>query len=146
VQKIDWKHVSKTSGYLSLKAAYVKDLNCPPKRLPRSKANLKEKFYWIINRAKYFANYHNIELATVLLNWEMERKLNRIEQWWYGYYSEYSTQFRKHHSNSVKPMGIKGFKKANKKSWPSSPKQNRLRNLEFIKRQQKWRNKKKSVS
>ena len=106
MDKIDWKVVSKCSGYLSLKAAYVTDV-CRKNR-HRSKEELIGLFNWVICRAKHISHAKNISIVDVLNEWE-----NKRDQWWFGYYGNWEQP--KIGSNSVKPKGINAIRKEAKR-------------------------------
>lgn len=116
--KINWKTVCQTPGYLSLKKAYMNDVQKAAihKHTRRSKKELLAKFNWIICRAKHRAYIKNVTIDVILNIWE-----NRRTMWWFSYYSEHAISMCKIHSNSVKPMGVNGLRKAHKSSTWSTP-------------------------
>ena len=84
---IDWKIVSQSNGYKSLKAAYEQDVQNAHKtsqsgcRPMRDKKEFREKFDWVIARAIHYA-YHKQTTVDVILNqWESGR-----DYWWLNYY------------------------------------------------------------
>ena len=88
--KIDWKKVAASSGYKSLKAAYIKDVQAATRfairygRKPmREKAELMSHFKWVIGRAIHYAHGHNRSIEAVLWTWESDRKC-----WWLNYYQD----------------------------------------------------------
>jgi len=83
--KIDWKHMSTTPGYRSLKTAYMRDADKAgrTKNPMRKKDELLERFKWIIGRAQHHAHRNGLSLEFVLNSWELDRKNN----WWFGHYN-----------------------------------------------------------
>jgi hypothetical protein len=88
--KIDWKKVSASPGYISLKTAYIKDVQESEryrmrfKRRPmREKAEFYRHFKWVISRAMYHANRLNRPIEDILWSWESDRK-----GWWLNYYQD----------------------------------------------------------
>lgn len=76
---IDWKTVSRSEGYRSLKAAMVDSQKSTHRSTP--KAELHKQFQWIIGLALYYAIRQDRELHHVLNQWELERQGN-----WFGWY------------------------------------------------------------
>ena len=113
---IDWKHLAKTPGYRSLKAAYCKDaLKAGLQKHPmRSKEELYKEFRKIIGVAQNNALHKNVTIESVLNEWEEKRK-----GWWLGFYCN---NHNKMHSCSIKPQGINGLVKYYKKVYKSDPK------------------------
>lgn len=99
--KIDWKHLSTTKGYKSLKAAYTNDIQ----KKYRSKKELLNLFNWVINRAKHYAHNSDKSLEEVLNKWEDNRTY-----WWLNYYQECKQP--KKHSKALKPKGINAYRKS----------------------------------
>ena len=83
--KIDWKALSKSPGYISLKSAYIKDVMKATKRPNpmRKKEELLKLFNWVIARAQHYAHHHQTRIDLVLLGWETDRTF-----WWLNYYQE----------------------------------------------------------
>lgn len=92
MDKIDWKKVSQSEGYKSLKAAYEHDVQRNNKDMlrgfnpMRNKDEFYRKFKWVIARALHYANYWNQgnlteALIHVLNAWELRRSY-----WWLNYY------------------------------------------------------------
>lgn len=86
---IDWKVVSQSDGYKSLKAAYERDVQDAHKELQRGRRPMRDKqefrklFDWVISRAIHYA-YHKQTTVDVILNqWEADR-----DYWWLNYYQE----------------------------------------------------------
>ena len=86
---IDWKVVSQSDGYKSLKAAYERDVQDAHKtaqrghRPMRNKQEFRKLFDWVIARATHYA-YHKQTTVDVILNqWEARR-----DYWWLNYYQE----------------------------------------------------------
>ena len=107
---IDWKHLAKTDGYKSLKAAYIKSVMDAEKsrarghRPMRDKAEFLELFNWVIARAKHYAHHTSKPIDTVLTEWESKR-----DYWWLNYYQD--CRQPKFHSNSKKPISMGGMRK-----------------------------------
>lgn len=111
MHKIDWKHLATTEGYISLKKAYIHDVQ---HSRSRSKAEYYRKFRAIICKAQALAVYENRPLHEVLTEWESNRHM-----WWFGCYNG-TTRFQKPRTkNSLKPYGIASFRKSLKR-WHSS--------------------------
>ena len=104
--QIDWKYLSTTPGYKSLKKAYVDDLI----KNTRSKKELLELFNWVICRAKHYSYYLSKPIEEVLNDWESKRTY-----WWLNYYQP--CKQHKLSPNPVKPLGINGFRKYYKKNY-----------------------------
>ena len=125
-EKINWKQIAQTPGYRSLKAAYIHDV----KQGYRNKITLHKKFRWVIDRAKHYARHNNVSIETILDYWEEKR-----DYWWLNYYQE--TNQPKKHSNSKKPIGIKGLRNYLKKDPWVTPQRRKHRICEAIKSEQK---------
>lgn len=130
MSKIDWKKVAASPGYRSLKAAYQRELDKIDKerqrghRPMRDKAEFLARFNWIICRAKHYSHRLNKPIEDVLNEWE-----NRRSGWWFGYYGNNIARI---HSNSLKPMGINGTRKACKNYYGKSSVSVRDRIRNFI--------------
>lgn len=107
--KINWKIVCKSPGYISLKKAYI--VSVSKKVSKREKSEYLDKFNQIINRAKHHAYVNNTTIDKILNLWESTRTY-----YWRSYYNFYNKNFRKKHSNSLKPLGMKGRLKQRKKN------------------------------
>lgn len=127
VMKIDWKEVSKSEGYRSLKAAYIKDVqNSKKQKYPmRDKEEFLKHFNWVINRAKHYAVKKNISIIVVLNEWESKRKY-----WWLNYYKNCNQP--KIHTNKLKHKGVRYFLKYFKEQYKHDHKRRRLRMKELI--------------
>jgi len=108
--KIDWKHLSTTPGYRSLKAAYIKDVDRAGRRknLIRDKKEFLQKFIWVIGRAQHHAYRSGLSLEFVLNSWEQDRK----NYWWFGHYNnslkpKFHTHNRYNKRSSEKPKSKK---------------------------------------
>jgi len=113
--RINWKQLANSTGYKSLKADYIHDVQKAEayrikfNRNPmREKAKLYSQFQWVINRAKHYAAHTGKSIEGILNEWEEGRR-----GWWYGYYQD--AQQPKYNTNARKPMGIKGRLKQEKK-------------------------------
>ncbi len=104
--KINWKHLSSTAGYKSLKAAYIRDVSkaARQKHPMRKKDVFLKLFQWVIGRAIHYAHHTGKSVEQILNEWEKERNY-----WWFGFYED-NTQ-PKFHSNSLKPKGLRYFRK-----------------------------------
>jgi hypothetical protein len=96
--KIDWKHLSTTKGYKSLKAACAHDIR---ENLRDKKASLK-KFNWVICRAKSYAHNEKVSIDVILDRWEENRSY-----WWLNYYQD-CNQPKIATKKVLKSRGIKG--------------------------------------
>lgn len=109
--KIDWKQVSKSKGYISLKGCMFNDLT----ERQRSKQVLLFMFDWVISRAKYYAHKEQVTLDVILDKWEEER-----DCWWLSYYQE-GKQPKIKNAPNVYPLGIRGVKLKDKRGkWRSA--------------------------
>ena len=77
--KIDWKKVSQSTGYRSLKAAYEHDI----RKRYQTKRELLIKFRWVIGRAQHYAHHQNRAIEEILNEWESKR-----DYWWLNYYQD----------------------------------------------------------
>lgn len=104
--KIDWKHLASTTGYKSLKAAYIKDVQEASKRSRsmRKKDEFLELFNWVICRAKHYAHHTGKTIEQILDEWESKRTY-----WWLNYYQD--CRQPKFKTGSVKAMGVNGLRK-----------------------------------
>lgn len=80
--KIDWKHLCRTPGYLSLKKAVVENVA----RKHRDKKTTYQMFYATINRAKHYAHKLNKSLEQVLNEWEENRLGAKYPEWVIQFY------------------------------------------------------------
>ena len=127
MNKIDWKIIAQSSGYKSLKAAYINDVQ----KGWRSKKESYAKFRWVIDRVKHYAHHKGVQITTILNSWETNR-----DHWWFSYYQDcYQPKL---HSNSKKSPGIKGIRKYYKSSNWTTPQQTKNRLCKLI--QEKQRN------
>lgn len=110
--KIDWKYVATTPGYKSLKAAYTHDVTEAAKRRHpmRKKAEFLKLFTWVIGRAKHYAHHTGKPIEEILNDWEEQR-----DYWWLNFYQD--CRQPKLHSNSKKPLSLKGEMAYYKKGW-----------------------------
>lgn len=86
--KINWKVVSKSKGYKSLKAAYVYDVQKSVHRArkgwsDRSKEEFRYHFKRAIGLAMHYAHKWNLPLEVVLDHWESKR-----DYWWLNFYQK----------------------------------------------------------
>jgi hypothetical protein len=84
--KIDWKKVSKSDGYKSLKKAYIRDVQNSAHLLRkglrgRSKEEFRRHFKRAIGLAMHFSHKWQLPLETVLDHWESKR-----DYWWLNFY------------------------------------------------------------
>ena len=113
---IDWKQVSKSPGYKSLKAEYIKRvMQASKQKHPmRDKAELYKNFQWVINRAKHYAEHLNRDIENILSEWERKRTYGVL-----NYYGD--CRQPKFNSGSKKQIGIKGTRKLYKKTYRHNP-------------------------
>lgn len=85
MKNINWKHVAKSPGYKSLKAAYIHDVERAgrDKRPMRRKEEFLRKFNWVIGRATHYAYYSGVRIEVILNEWEANRNY-----WWLNYYQD----------------------------------------------------------
>lgn len=100
---LDWKAISKSPGYISLKKAYVHDVQ----KGWRSKAESRRHFKWVIGRAMHYSIKLRKPIESILNEWEEKR-----DYWWLNYYQ--ASNQPKLHKKILKPMGKKGIKKHRK--------------------------------
>lgn len=81
--QIDWKHLSKTAGYVSLKKAVIDNFSA---RKHRSKKETYQMFYATINRAKHYAHHLNKSLEEILNEWEEKRLGAKYPEWIIQFY------------------------------------------------------------
>ena len=83
--KIDWKKVSQSKGYKSLKGAYIKDAKTATTRGSlRSKQEYYKRFQLVIGKAKNYSYHTGKPIEEILLEWE-----NRRDYWWFSFYNHY---------------------------------------------------------
>lgn len=122
--KINWKEVAASSGYQSLKAAYIKDVTEAARDLSngrkpmRNKEEFLKQFNWVINRAKHYAYHRNTTIDVILDEWEEGRSY-----WWLNYYQN---SHQPKLNQKSKTMGVNGLRKYLKKYYSNSPKYIRL--------------------
>ncbi len=80
-ENIDWKYLSTTYGYKSLKEAYINTIQ--RKKSFKSKQLLYKKFQWVISRAKHYACTTGVSIESILNGWENDRTYS-----WENYYQE----------------------------------------------------------
>lgn len=138
---IDWKVVSQSDGYKSLKAAYERDVQDAHKtaqrgrRPMRDKQEFRKKFDWVIARAIHYA-YHKQTTVDVILNqWEAERGWC----WYLNFYQE-SNQPWLVKSEHVKRRTSRN---AYKKEYKHDPERGRKHYFAFLLREQKEQSKRK---
>ena len=73
--KIDWKELSKSEGYRSLKKSYVANVSGYGGRgvSECEKESALHKFHWVINRAKHYSNVLGFSVGDILTAWESKR-------------------------------------------------------------------------
>ena len=102
--KIDWKKVSKSPGYISIKDKYIYDAS--KGNTGRSKQELYRHFKWIISRAKHYAYTKNVDIEVILNYWASDS--NR-DYWWLNAYQD--NNLPRLDRTPYIPMGPKGLKK-----------------------------------
>lgn len=106
--EINWKHLSTTPGYVSLKAAYIHDVQSASRekargrRPMRDKAEFLRQFNWVICRAKHYAEFTGRPIHEILNEWEAKRNY-----WWLSYYQN-GKQPKLNNCPTVKPTGLRG--------------------------------------
>lgn len=130
--KIDWKHVSQSPGYKSLKAAYIRDVTDAGKRKNpmRDKAEFLKHFNWVINRAKHYAHKKGVTIDVILNKWEEDRSY-----WWLNYYQE-SKQPKLGNAPQL-PYSFRRLKAEYKRSFRHSKTRAKHRICDHIKRLQR---------
>lgn len=93
--KVDWKKISNSDGYKSLKTDVLKDCKgncfningCSDIKAMSSKCSHRycNKFRWVIDRAKHYSYKLNLSIEDVLNIWERKRRY-----WYMNYYQEYN--------------------------------------------------------
>ncbi len=101
--QLDWKKISQSEGYKSLKASYIRDVT--DKRSFRDKKELYTHFQWVIYRAAHYAKHTGKSIEQILIEWEESRG----RCWWLNYYQEARQPL--FHSNAIKPRGFNGTRK-----------------------------------
>jgi len=129
--KIDWKRVSKTPGYISLKKAMIFDI----KKNWRSKQESYTKFVWVIARATHYAHHLGKPIEEILNEWESKRNY-----WWVNYYQD-SRLPKLNKAPSVRPPSFRSYHK--KHPWHMDPVKRKRFNFEAIVRRQKESSKRK---
>ena len=129
--KIDWKHLSKTSGYVSLKQAVVKNI----KQKHRSKKETYQMFYATINRAKHYAHKLNQSVEQVLNEWEEKRLGAKYPEWiiqfYPGHFRETHRLPKLHNAPNVKRPGVKHYMKKDS-FYKNDPARRKARSLSII--------------
>jgi len=119
---INWKQVARSPGYISLKRAYMHDVQkgvdrkvnyghypiCP-------KETLYARFQWVIKRAQHYAHATGEPIEKVLNRWEAER-----DYWWLNYYQEVR-QPKIPKGPKLPNMGLQGLRKYNAKMYRGNP-------------------------
>ena len=122
--QIDWKYTATTAGYLSLKAAVIKDtINS---RRSRSKEEYMACFNWIICRAKHYAHVRNVPIHEILNEWEAKRTY-----WWFSYYKN-GSQPKLYNAPNVKPGGINYIRAYYKRYTKAERKQKMCREIKRL--------------
>ncbi len=105
--KIDWKHLSTTPGYKSLKKCVADDI----KNRYRSKKELRALFVKVIGLAQNHAHHTGDSMEDILNAWEEAR-----DCWWLNFYNNHKLP-KLRHKSSIKPMGINGLRNYYKKCY-----------------------------
>ena len=121
---IDWKTVSKSPGYKSLKAAYIKDvLNATRQSHPmRSKEIFLTMFHKAIRLAQHHAHVNETSVENVLQEWELRRT-----SWWFSFYSNIRRTINHPHQYKRRNKVPDRTKKARWSKWYKE--QRKYRNL-----------------
>lgn len=89
----DWKAISQSPGYKSLKAAYMQDIQ----KKRRNKQECRHLFRRVIGLAKNHSVRTGKSVEDILTAWEAER-----DYWWVNFYSA----FRRQKLPSGKPSNV----------------------------------------
>lgn len=109
---IDWKVVSQSDGYKSLKAAYERDVQDAHKdaqrghRPMRNKQEFRKKFDWVIARAIHYAYHKQTTVDDILNMWEAQRSW----YWYLNFYQECNQPWLVK-SEHVKPQSVRTYYK-----------------------------------
>ncbi len=141
--KIDWKHLCRTPGYLSLKKAVVDNFNV---RKYRDKKTTYQMFYATINRAKHYAHKLNKPLEEVLNEWEEERigakYSERVIQFYPGHHKDTHRLPKLNKAPNVKPQKPINYYKTDR-WYKDDPVRKKAAVLRVIKNEQNQQSKRK---
>ena len=131
---VDWKYFSQTTGYKSLKDAYMRDARKAgtETRPMRNKDEFYKKFQWVINRCIHYSQALNKTPWEVLDAWESKR-----DYWWMNFYQDSNQPKIRKESISKKPRNVRGIKKYYKRGHGWSESNNLINNRisDFLKRE-----------
>lgn len=130
--KIDWKHLATTTGYKSIKAAYIKDITW---KWGTKKDVAIDYFNKIIGKAKSHAHHTGRSIEQVLNEWE-EKRDSALS----SFYSDFHMP-KARAKDSLNRQGIKGGRKYNAK-WNRDPEIRKHANCTMINRINKAASKK----
>lgn len=140
--QIDWKHLSKTTGYVSLKQAVIKNIE----QKHRSKKETYQMFYATINRAKHYAHKLNKSLEEILNEWEEKRLGAKYPEWiiqfYPGHFRETHRLSKLHNAPNVKRPSVKHYMKKDS-FYRNDPVKRKARSLSIIMGIQKANSKRK---
>lgn len=109
--KVDWKSVSQSAGYKSIRKVYAYTLSSANRSKQRHNHSMKydlaectKKFSWIIARAIHYAHYKQTTVDVILNEWEEKRSYN-----WRSYYSDNNFPKLKPKSPHVARPSIKTY-------------------------------------
>lgn len=101
---VNWKELSQSPGYKSLKAAMIHDM----RKNWYSKKKCYELFRFVIGRAMHYAHKTGTPPEFYLNHWEKYRGY-----WWRNYYSDYN---QPKIGDTPKTLGLKGWIRKDKES------------------------------
>lgn len=136
MKSVNWKEVSQSAGYKTLKEAYIFDVSEAARekragrRPRRDKQEIYQHFQWVICRAIHYADYKGKSVSDILTEWESARRY-----WWINYYQDCNQP--KLHSGGKKPIGLNGLRKYYRKAYRNDPARLKHRVMEEIQRVQK---------
>jgi len=118
--KIDWKTVCRSTGYISLKNAYIQDVRKAEAHQRKHGHGMRDKeeflrqFKWVISRAKHYAHHKNTTIDVILYEWESKR-----DYWWLNYYQD--ARQPKFYTHKHKPLGLRGNRNYLKRAYRNDP-------------------------
>jgi hypothetical protein len=140
--KIDWKVVSQSAGYISIKKAYAAQLSSANRSNQKWKHDkswnleeAKKRFAWIIARAVHYA-YHKQTTVDVILNqWEEKRTYS-----WGSYYGDQTFPKLDKNSEHVAQRSAKSWAL---KEYPNDPVKRKERYFSYLLREARDKRKRK---
>lgn len=109
--KIDWKVVSQSAGYISIKQCYAdafSEVNRSHQKWGHKREygikEAKKRFAWIISRAIHYAHHKQTTVDVILNEWEAKRTYS-----WQSYYGDQTFPRLDKNSKHVKPRSAKSW-------------------------------------